>query len=505
MGVPFDLTALSGINGASKGLAVISNNLANAQTVAFKSARAEFADIFYGNHNSPGMGVRVAAVTEDFGQGTLNSTGRPLDLGIDGEGFFILEDQTGKYDRVYTRNGSFKIDKEGFLTAQDGSRVMGYRYNKEMSTDTNPVFETTLSTIDLDELAKKPKATEKMAFDINLDGQEDNNVDSSGNSVGSDTANNLDKLVDSATNGAYDGFPDFSTNKLIYDSLGGEHRLTANYYKRDVVTAANSTLDVNGDGANDKYTSWIVQYTLEDKDPATGEWVTSGHRYDTTASAATADIGLIYELRFDTNGNLVDIRAPSDNSNPVGQDTANSELPAASWTSVGKKLDMNWIVDNPLTGATDPLGNPVTLSISADYTNATMYAGSYGVRGVDQDGYPAAGLVGFSASADGTIEARYSNGMSMAVARLALANFPDKQQLDQLGGQRFAQTYMSGSPVISVPEANGFGSIESAALEFSNVDVAGELVNMIQTQRMYQANAQMISTSKELTQVILNL
>ncbi|HID00465.1 MAG TPA: flagellar hook-basal body complex protein, partial [Piscirickettsiaceae bacterium] len=86
-----------------------------------------------------------------------------------------------------------------------------------------------------------------------------------------------------------------------------------------------------------------------------------------------------------------------------------------------------------------------------------------------------------------------------------LADFTDKNALDKLGGQTYAETYQSGPPSMSAPQENGFGSIISGALEYSNVDVAGELVNMIQTQRMYQASAQVISTSKQLTQTILNL
>ncbi len=529
MAAAYDLTALSGINGASQGLAVISNNLANSQTFAFKASRAEFADIFSGAQNGPGRGVRVAAITQDFSQGTLNSTGRELDMGIDGEGFFIIEDKTGKYPQLYTRNGSFKVDKNGFLTTQEGNRVLGYLRNDKLSTETKPVFDTTLSPIDLDELNKRPKATELMNFDVNLDGQEANNVDAAGVSVGNETANNLQKLIDPTTAGStYTGFPDFSTNKIIYDSLGGEHRLTANYYKRDVVTQANSTVDANGNtvaaGSGVKYTSWIVQYTVEDKDPNTGKWVTSGH-WNGDANTPKTVSGLIYELRFATDGSLIDIRQPTDNtgnvadynSSPKGQDTPNDELPAyndalvgpgeAGWAQVPGKtqLQMSWIIDNPLTGATDPLGNPATLAIDVNYKDTTMYAGTYSIRGVTQDGYKVGDLVGLSTGRDGIIEARYSNGRSIPVAQLALANFTDKNALDKLGAQTYAETYASGTPSLSTPQQNGFGSIIAGSLEYSNVDVANQLVEMIQTQRMYQASAQVISTSKQLTQTILNL
>ncbi|WP_373018301.1 flagellar hook protein FlgE [Thiomicrorhabdus sp.] len=536
MGVSFDLNALSGINAASTGLGVISNNLANAQSVGFKGSRAEFADMFSGAQNTAGNGARVAAITQDFGQGTINGTGRDLDMAIDGEGFFVLEDQTGRYGNIYTREGSFKLDKDGYLTDQEGNKVQGYQLNLALSTETNPVFDTTLSSIDLDELNKTPKATDEMNFDINLDGEEANNIDPvTGVSVGNDTAANLDKLVDIDTAaGPYDGFPDFSTNKIIHDSLGGEHRLTANFYKRDVVSVTNSDLTyvpatdsytaVAAGTGDTKYTSWIVQYTMQDYNETTGQWETSGHRADQTAvpPTATTEEGQVFELRYDTSGNLIDVRMPVtaaggtyDPTNIVGQDVLNSPLPdivnggASGWETVGTQPQLDFIIDTPLTGANDPLGNPndasTIVNIDANLGDMTQFAGTYSLRGVSQNGYSVGDLVGLNTGLDGVIEARYSNGRSVPVAQLALANFSDKNALQKLGGQTYAESFDSGLAQLAKPETSGMGSINAGSLEYSNVDVASELVNMIQTQRTYQASAQVISTSQTLTQTILQL
>ena len=601
MGVSFDLNALSGINAASTGLGVISNNLANAQSVGFKGSRAEFSDMFSGAQNSAGNGTRVSAITQDFSQGTINGSGRELDMAIDGEGFFVLEDQTGRYGNLYSREGSFKLDKDGFLTAQDGNKVQGYQVNLALSTEFSPVFDTTLSSIDLDELNKTPKATDEMNFDINLDGEEANNIDPvTAISVGA--AASLAKLVDTnSTAGPYDGFPDFSTNKILHDSLGGEHRLTANYYKRDVVPEVpgaaqfqplindyNDALSnyVVGDAATEtaletaytdllagfdgalsnnadapvalvghaviaagdattqtaitaeltdlasfnplgeKYTSWIVQYTMQDYDDSTSQWVTSGHRYDHTLASASADEGQVFELRFDTSGQLIDVRQPVvegsnayDPSGVLGQTIANAPLldvadvtvgsGAAAWESLGTQPQLDFIIDAPLTGANDPLGNPSDASnivnVDMNLVEMTQFAGSYSLRGVSQNGYSVGDLVGLNTGADGVIEARYSNGRSVPVAQLALANFSDKNAMQKLGGQTYAESFASGLAQLSKPETSGMGSINAGSLEYSNVDVATELVNMIQTQRTYQASAQVISTSQTLTQTILNL
>ena len=484
--------------------------------------------MFSGSQSSPGNGVRVEAITQDFNQGTITSTGRELDMAIDGEGFFILEDKTGKYDAVYTRNGSFKLDKDGYLTDQIDNKVQGYLLNAELSTETIPVFDTTLSSIDLDDVNKEPRATDEMNFDINLDGQQDNNIDpnaiDTGGAAGAldedsvGLATNLAKLIDPENNGAYGGFPDFSTNKIIHDTLGGEHRLTANFYKRDVIPEAIATSN-----ANEKYTSWIVQYTMQDYDEDTATWETSGHRIDQAAllggalpaAAVTPEAGQIFELRFDTNGELIDVRQPGGgagnyNTLAVGgtDDGADDNVYAElGWTSVGKQAGLDFMIDTPLTGAFDPLGNPVdaTVSVAMNFEDMTQFAGNYSIRGVTQNGYAVGDLVGLTTGLDGVIQARYSNGRSIPVAQVALANFTDKNAMEKLGGQTYAETFASGTSQLGAPQAGGLGTINSGSLEYSNVDVAGELVNMIQTQRTYQASAQVISTSQTLTQTILNL
>ncbi|MBT9507708.1 flagellar hook protein FlgE [Rhodoferax sp.] len=122
-------TGLSGLNAASRNLDVIGNNIANANTTGMKASRTEFADIVAASTggtggNAAGIGVEVAAVTQQFSQGNINITGRDLDLAINGGGFFQLEMPDGT--AAYTRDGSFKLDKTGNLVTNKGAHVMGY-------------------------------------------------------------------------------------------------------------------------------------------------------------------------------------------------------------------------------------------------------------------------------------------------------------------------------------------------------------------------------------------
>src|SRR3978361_1720125 len=122
---------LSGLSAASKNLEVIGNNVANSNTFGEKSSRAEFADMYAAamtgsasNNIEAGIGVQVAAVSQQFNQGNLTPTGNPLDLAINGNGFFQTQDQTNQVQ--YTRNGQFKVSNTGNIVNDQGNKLLGY-------------------------------------------------------------------------------------------------------------------------------------------------------------------------------------------------------------------------------------------------------------------------------------------------------------------------------------------------------------------------------------------
>ena len=119
---------LSGLNAATKNLDIIGNNVANANTVGFKSAAAEFADVFAssvgGDKTQVGIGTSITAVNTNFAQGNVNVSNNPLDLAINGQGFFRL-DTKGVIS--YTRNGQYTLDKNGFMVNSNGDNLTGTR------------------------------------------------------------------------------------------------------------------------------------------------------------------------------------------------------------------------------------------------------------------------------------------------------------------------------------------------------------------------------------------
>lgn len=157
---------LSGLNSASKNLEVISNNVANATTVGFKGSRALFADVFANslsgaNSNQVGIGSKVSAVSQEFGQGNVTATANPLDVAINGNGFFRI---TKDGVISFTRNGQFHIDPNGYLVNTENQRVTGYGVDASASIIATSPIDIQIPTADI-----PPLATGNFRFGANLD------------------------------------------------------------------------------------------------------------------------------------------------------------------------------------------------------------------------------------------------------------------------------------------------------------------------------------------------
>ena len=107
--------------------------------------------------------------------------------------------------------------------------------------------------------------------------------------------------------------------------------------------------------------------------------------------------------------------------------------------------------------------------------------------------------------AEGVVFARYTNGQSSALGKVAMAKFNNQQGLRQVGDTNWAESFASGTPQLGEAGTSSFGQIQSGALEASNVDIAAQLVNLITAQRNFQANAEVISTADAVTQTIINI
>lgn len=145
------------------------------------------------------------------------------------------------------------------------------------------------------------------------------------------------------------------------------------------------------------------------------------------------------------------------------------------------------------------------MSLTTDYSSATQFGSQFSINSLSQDGYASGRLSGIDIDNQGVVFARYTNGQSTALGKVALANFPNQNGLRQIGDTSWAQTFESGDLVLGEPGSGSLGQIQSGALEASNVNISESLVSLITAQRNFQANAQVISTDDKITQTIINI
>lgn len=196
--------AVSGLSAASSNLDVIGNNISNSATVGFKSARTSFADVFAAS--SVGLGVTVAAVTQNFSDGTVSTTDVGSDVAISGNGFFRLVDENGGV--YYTRNGEFSLDDEGnLINSTNGMYLTGYSAtNGVINTGAEP------TTLNISTSAMSAKATTSADMVVNLNSSSDTLTDSGFDSTDSSTYTYTQTLT-------------------TYDSLGNTHNIALYFVK----------------------------------------------------------------------------------------------------------------------------------------------------------------------------------------------------------------------------------------------------------------------------------
>jgi flagellar hook protein FlgE len=227
---------LSGLNATAKNLEVIGNNIANANTYGSKSARAEFADMYATSMNGTGannigIGVTLASVSQQFTQGNIVTTENPLDLSINGAGFFQVTD--GQNPVSYTRNGQFKVDRDGYVVNNQLDRLMGYPADGAGIIQPGAAQALRMPTAGI-----TPSATTTMDMELNLDARAAVTLPATGAQI---------VLADPTT---YNN----ATSLTVYDDKGQDVALTYYFQKAGTdqwnvyVTANGTPISVDGSG-----------------------------------------------------------------------------------------------------------------------------------------------------------------------------------------------------------------------------------------------------------------
>lgn len=255
-----------------------------------------------------------------------------------------------------------------------------------------------------------------------------------------------------------------STAITIYDTVGTAHSLAMYFVKE----RANETGDTN---------LWSVYFQIDGRDIG----------YDPNSQDGQPVVAR-YDLRFDDTGRYDPNQIPIVITNWYPVD------------SVGRRIGAGPVPGDP--NVADLLTNS---NFSIDLSGMTAFGGDFSVQSNNQDGFAKGQLTGLEVNVRGLVSARFSNGQSRVLGEVALANFANPSGLGNLGGSKFAETSESGAASVSGAGTAGLGAIQSGALEDSNVDLPTELVQLIISQRNYQAAAQVISATDDATQTIINL
>jgi flagellar hook protein FlgE len=263
--------------------------------------------------------------------------------------------------------------------------------------------------------------------------------------------------------------------------------LTTGESAPQATTAAAVNLNLSADAAVP------ATATFDPLDATSYNNATSLTVYDSLGAAHTATL---YFVKSGTTANTWTTNLYVDGA-AVGTAQTLAYTPGGALTTpVGGNI--TFPAYTPATGA-----NPINMTF--DFGDTTQYGGPFAVSAITQDGFTTGRLIGIDIGDSGVVQARFTNGRSTALGQIALANFSNPQGLQQLGQQSWAETFASGQALRGQAGASGFGTLQSGALEASNVDITEQLVNMITAQRNFQANAQMISTADSITQTIINI
>lgn len=227
-------------------------------------------------------------------------------------------------------------------------------------------------------------------------------------------------------------------------------------------------------------------------DPSSFNHTTSVTVYDSLGAAHTATVYFVKDAAVNTWNTQIEIEG-----NPVAGSTQIVFAPDGSLQTPAGGL-MPLAPYNPGTGAND-------ISMSLNFGTATQFGSNFGVNSLSQDGFTTGRLTGVSVDPEGVVFARFTNGQSTSLGKLALANFVNAQGLQQLGDTSWGESFQSGDALLGEAGTASFGNIQSGALEASNVDLTAQLVQMITAQRNFQANAQVISTADTVTQTVINI
>lgn len=543
-------SAVTGIGSFQKSLDVVGSNLANVSTPGYKAGTITFQELIASvsrgasgptsaiggiNPQQSIQGVRVGTQNARYTQGAVNPTGKPTDLAITGDGFFVIRQQTEQL--AYTRNGNFTVDKNGLLVNASGLPVMGWKADGVGNINTAQPVEPLAVSVG----QSRAKFTQNVSYGGVLDGSKA--------PPGTASATITAGVLDAA---AAVGTVANATTTPWVDNSGTRHNMSYQFTK----TTDNAGLDdtwevtINGFGAGGSWTGGATDATnIPITFDAAGNVASVNGVAGSTLTVTVPDsVGGTQPITVDfsalTNG-AAPAAVTAGNDGTIGSPLTNTAT-GVVYDSLGTSHDLvvtyskvvpniagisaQWNYTVTVDGVASPSrgtlrfdnnGNLDTLSstqnprflaslsngaaqlnMAVDFSAMKNQAATEltAVVQKSQDGAAPGLLLGVDVQADGSINGSFSNGLQQVVGKVALATFPNVNGLVTKGGGLLVTTAASGEPTYGTG-----GSITSGALENSNVDIGAEFTNMIIAQRAFQANSKMVSVIDQVLAEIANL
>ncbi len=507
----------TGMIALGEGMQTVSNNLANLNTVAYKERLHLFEDLMSTLMTTPssalgrngvlptsysqqGQGVRTSAViTRFYETGGIEAGDRVTDMCIGGKGFFKVtqDDKT-----FYTKAGNFYFNEAGDLVNPGGQNLMGKKLTNGVAGNLEKI---TLSNTNLT-MPAKPTTQATIISGLGLTSSKSDNA-----------ANPFFALAASynADMASPVGSSGYSNAISIYDSAGKKHDITVDYDLAQATSDGRKVVEfvVRMDPKEDaragfegsKGAGLLMSGTLTFTSAGVLQNMSA---YQPTDGANTDNLATWNSVNIATTG--MPINAAFKNIDPKtgAVTTANSKfnldfgLGFASAGSGGTAASIGTDPNN-LPGYT-AAGNAPPANVTTK-NRTTAYGGNINTASRAQDGYAEGHFSNMTIDRNGTMVFRYDNGQNQEQYQITLYTFQGEQDLKAEGGNLYSETTKSGAAREGVAGEENYGQIYSTSLEMSNVDLGRQFTSMILTQRGFQYNSKIITTSDAMLQKALEL